>query len=265
MADETNPEIPAAPQEPAPRKPAARKPAAKKPAAPEEPMAAAAKPVEPAPAAPAEPTPAAPAEPVEPATPAIPVPPAEPAAPTAVVPEASAVPAATAAPAAPDAAAAYAAPPASPAGAPKRKIWPFVLGGGILVLILIIVGIVFAVGAVLGALGGDPKKTVTDYDLSFETADCELFQSTTTTEFQDNFFGEPLDCDRWVENAEALTVDGVYSYDVKVVISKTDGETAEVVTNETDSSGDEPVDYTLRYYLTKVDGHWLIGGIDNES
>jgi len=244
MADETNPEIPAAPKKPAARKPAApRKPATPKTPAPDA-------------AAPSTEAPAVPVVPVAPET----------------APAAAAVPeSATPTPAVPDVPSAAAGVPtteafSAPVAAPaKRKVWPFVLGGGIVVLILLIVGIVFAVTAVLGALGGDPKKAVTDYDLSFETADCELFQSTTTQEFQDNFFGEALDCDRWVENAKALTVDGEYQYDVKIVISKTEGDTAEVVTNETDTSSGDPVDYTLRYYLTKVDGHWLIEGIDNES
>ncbi len=250
MADETNPETPA-PKKPAARKPsttgpgaAPRKPAAKKPTA-------ATTPVEVAPAAPEA---AAAPEPVVPAVP-------EPVVPAVVVPEVPAEPAAPAAPVATPIDGTYPAPVATP----KRKVWPWVLGGGILLFVLLIAGAIIAVAAILGAFGGDPKKAVTDYDKSFETADCELFQSTTTTEFQDSFFGEKFDCARWVENAEALTVDGVYAYDVKIVISKTNDDTAEVVTQETDTSSGDPVDYTLRYYLTKVDGHWLIDGIDNES
>lgn len=149
--------------------------------------------------------------------------------------------------------------------APRRTIWPFVLGGGILLAVLVIGGLVLAVSAVLGVFGSDPKKSVTDYDLSFEKVDCELFQSVTTTSFQDAFFNEPFDCSRWVDNAESLTADGEYLYDVKIVISKTDGDTAEVVTQETDRTGESPQDYTLRYYLLKTEGRWLIDGINDEG
>ena len=155
---------------------------------------------------------------------------------------------------------AYAAPPAPK----KRKVWPFLVGGGV-VLILVIVGIIVGVVALLGAFGGDPKKTVTDYDLSFKNSDCDLFTSTTTDQFQDSFFGGDFSCDDFVENADALTVDGVYAYDVTVVISSIDGDTAEVVTNEVDSSTGEDVDFTLRYYLVKDGGNWLIDGIENET
>lgn len=186
---------------------------------------------------------------------------------TPAIPEMPAVPAAPSVPLAPTVAIAGA---TDGAGAgvvitPRRKIWPFVLGGGILVFIVVVVGVVLAAGSVLGAFGGDPKTTVVNYDLSFENADCKLFQSTTTEEFQNNFFEDGFDCAAWVDNAEALTVDGEYAYVVTVVISKANGDQAEVVTKETDSSSGDPVDYTLRYYLTKVDGRWLIDGIGNEG
>ncbi|MCU1412026.1 MAG: hypothetical protein JWR04_2733 [Rhodoglobus sp.] len=155
--------------------------------------------------------------------------------------------------------------PAAPAPVKKRKIWPFVLGGAILVFVLLIVALVVTVLTVFGALGGDPKKTVTDYDLSFKKADCALFQSTTTTEFQDGFFGKDFDCATWVDNAKGLTVDGEYAYSVRVVSSEVQGSTAEVVTDETDSTSGDPVDYSLRYYLVQTGGHWLIDGIDNET
>jgi len=155
--------------------------------------------------------------------------------------------------------------PAAPAPVKKRKIWPFVLGGAILVFVLLIVALVVTVLTIFGALGGDPKKTVTDYDLSFKNVDCELFQSTTTTKFQDGFFGEDFDCATWVDNAKGLTIDGEYAYSVRVVSSEVDGSTAEVITEEVDSTSGDPVDYSLRYYLVQTNGHWLIDGIDNET
>ena len=155
--------------------------------------------------------------------------------------------------------------PTAPAPVKKRKIWPFVLGGAILVFVLLIVALVVAVLTIFGALGGDPKKTVTDYDLSFKNSDCELFQSTTTTEFQDDFFGEAFDCGTWEDNAKGLTIDGKYAYSVRVVSSEVQGSTAEVVTDEVDSTSGDPVDYSLRYHLVQSNGHWLIDGIENET
>lgn len=156
--------------------------------------------------------------------------------------------------------------PEEAAPAPKRKIWPFVLGGAIVVFLLIVVGLVVLVLTIFGVLGGgDPKATVINYDQSFKKADCALFQSTTTTDFQDQFFGETLDCDQWIENAKALTIDGKYLYTVKVLSSDVEGTSAEIVTDEVDSTSGEPVDYSLRYYLVQTDGRWLIDGIDNET
>lgn len=164
------------------------------------------------------------------------------------------------------------APAPAPASAPDsvepssaRKIWPFVVGGAALVLVLVIAAIVVVVVTIVTALGSDPKKAVSDYDLSFKNADCALFQSTTTPEFQQAFFGGDLDCAQWEENARALTIDGVYQYEVQIVSSEIDGDSAEVVTEETDSSSGSATDYALRYYLTRSSGHWLVDDIDDET
>ena len=157
--------------------------------------------------------------------------------------------------------------PAAPAVAEARRarpLWPFVVGGGV-ILALVLTGIVIGVVSLLGAFGSDPKKAVTDYDLSFENADCDLFTGSTTQQFQDDFFGGTFDCEAFVTNADGLTVDGEYTYDVSVVISSVDGDTAEVVTNEVDTSAGDPVEFTLRYHLVKDGSRWLIDGIDNET
>jgi len=146
----------------------------------------------------------------------------------------------------------------------KRRLWPFIVGGAV-VLAAILTGLVIGVVTLLSVIGGSPSKTVTDYDLSFQNSDCELFTSTTTEQFQKDFFGGTFDCDAFVENADALTVDGVYSYDVTVVISSVKGETAEVVTTETDTSAGDPIDFSLRYHLVNEGGRWLIESIDNET
>ena len=147
--------------------------------------------------------------------------------------------------------------PAPPAPA-KRRLWPFIVGGAIVLAAIL-------TGLVLGVIGGSPAKTVTDYDRSFQMSDCELFTSTTTEEFQNDFFGGDFDCAAFAKNAEDLTVDGVYSYDVTIVISSIKGDKAEVVTTETDNSTGEPIDFSLRYHLVNEGGRWLIESIDNET
>ena len=148
--------------------------------------------------------------------------------------------------------------------AKKRRLWPYIVGGAV-VLALVVTGAVLGALALLATLGGDPAKTVTDYDLSFKNSDCDLFTSTTTEQFQNDFFGGEFDCDAFVKNADALTIEGEYSYDVTVVISSVDGDTAEVVTNEADTSTGESVDFTLRYRLVHEGGRWLVDAIDNET
>ena len=146
----------------------------------------------------------------------------------------------------------------------KRRLWPFIVGGAV-VLAAVLTGLVVGVVTLLSVVGGSPAKTVTDYDLSFQKSDCDLFTSTTTKQFQNDFFGGTFDCEAFEENAGTLTIEGVYSYDVSVVISSTKGDTAEVVTTETDNSTGDPVDFTLRYHLVNEGGRWLIEAIDNET
>lgn len=164
---------------------------------------------------------------------------------------------------------AYAAPAGDPLAAPpaprKRPIWPFVLGGAILVFILAVVGIVLAVLAVTGAFSGGPSKTVLEYDRAFKEADCALFLSTLSDGYEDSAFGGELDCAAWSDNAKNYTVDGEYVFTVKVTGTTVDGDEAQVTTHETDVSSGEPVEYDVRYYLVEEDGSWVIDNIADET
>lgn len=284
MADETTPEQPATPKKPAARTPAAPKttpakaPAAKAPAAPKAAAAKApaakapaakapaakkpaAKPTDAAAAAAESPAAAVPA-PVEPAPSAAP---AAPAAPVAATPVTSAPPAGAVPPTVPT----YAAPPADPALAPpaprKRKIWPFVLGGAILVFLLALTGIVFAVLSITGALTGGPQKTVLEYDRAFKEADCDLFLDTLSQAYEDSAFGGELDCAAWADNAKNYTIDGEYVFTVTVTGTTIENDEAQVTTHETDVSSGEPVDYDVRYYLVREGGDWVIDNIADET
>lgn len=145
----------------------------------------------------------------------------------------------------------------------KRRIWPFILAGGILVFLAIVVGAIVLIVNIVTGLTATPTKAVLDLDKAFATADCDLLISTTTQDFRDAYFSEgTFDCAAWEENANALTVDGVYAYEVTVNGSEIDGATAEVTTTEIDSTGEEPITFELKYTLVN-DGGWLVDYIEN--
>ncbi len=152
-----------------------------------------------------------------------------------------------------------------PVGPAKRKIWPFILGGGVLLLILIIVGVSLAVGALLSSTNGasSPAATVIAFDDSFKRTDCALFQATTTTDFQNGYFTDGFTCDEWEPIATGLHDNGVYHYTVVVNSTKISGDTADVTTSEKDTTPDDEQSYELDYRLVKGDNGWLIDSITN--
>jgi hypothetical protein len=176
-----------------------------------------------------------------------------------------AIPTPPAAGAAPEVVAASAPTEPFPAVPSKRKIWPFVLGGGVLLLILIVVGISLAVGALLSSTNGagSPAATVIAFDDSFKRTDCALFQSTTTTDFQNGYFTDGFTCDEWEPIATGLHDNGVYHYTVVVNSTKISGDTADVTTSEKDTTPNDETSYELDYHLVKGANGWLIDGITN--
>jgi hypothetical protein len=182
-----------------------------------------------------------------------------------VPPAPDSVPAVPTPPAEGAAPAVAAAAPEFPATPAKRRIWPFILGGGLLLLILIVVGITLAVGALLNAANGSgsPAATVIAFDDSFKRTDCALFQATTTTDFQNSYFTDAFTCDEWEPIATGLHDNGVYHYTVVVNSTKISGDTAEVTTSEKDTTPDDEQSYELDYSLVKGDDGWLIDSITN--
>ncbi|CAN5308917.1 hypothetical protein BH11ACT4_BH11ACT4_11330 [soil metagenome] len=191
--------------------------------------------------------------PVPPADDAVPAVPAQPA-------PASGVPGAPQAAGAETAAAEPAAAPAAPA---KRKIWPFILAGGLLLLVLLIVGVSVLVGTIIGTLvnGSSPSATVLAFDKSFKETDCTLFQKTTTSDFQSTYFDQEFTCDQWNSIATSLHDNGVYNYTVVVHDTKVSGDTADVTTTEKDTTPGGEQTYELDYRLVKTGGSWVIDGI----
>lgn len=145
--------------------------------------------------------------------------------------------------------------------AKKRAIWPWVLGGSILLFFGLVAGLAVLVITLLGS-AASPTRTVTDFDQAFAKVDCDLFESTTTPAFRDSFLGEAFSCAPWEQNAQGLQVDGEYAYSVVIKSSSISGDTATVSTTEVDSaSAETPTTYELSYTLVKTNGRWLIDSI----
>ncbi len=153
---------------------------------------------------------------------------------------------------------------AYPAPRPRRPIWPWILGGSILLTLVIVAGAIVAVTAFLSA-GAGAKRTVLDYDRAYETLDCPLVVSAVTTHFQESYLGDPFDCADWKDAAAQFTVDGVYEYSVVIISAREFGDTAEVRSIETDSTFDEAAVYHLTYSLVRESGHWLIDDVTDDD
>lgn len=194
--------------------------------------------------------------------PAVPVPPATSAAPA--VPVASAASAGEVVPPILNAPGESVVPPILNAPT-KRRIWPYILGGGVLLIILIIVGVSLLIGTILNAVGdsSSPGATVLAFDDSFKKTDCAEFTSTTTADFQASYFDEGFSCDQWEPIAEGLHDNGVYHYTVVVNDTKINGNAADVTTSEKDTTPGSEESYELDYRLLKSNGGWLIDSITN--
>ena len=196
------------------------------------------------PAAPSEPVPPIPAPSIpEPLAPPVPPPPA-PDAPTMVATEA----------------------PPSPmvAAPPRRRIWPWIVGGAAVVLIIIIVAVVLAVTTFLGTLAA-PSKAVTSFDNAYKNSDCTLYQATTTEEFRNASFNGSFDCGQFTDVADSFHDNGVYNYTLDIKSSSISNNTATVKTLEADTSPGEEQTYNLIYTLVRQDGKWVIDNLQEDS
>lgn len=212
-------------------------------------------------------TPAAPPVPPPPpvaAPPAPPVPPAPVAAPEPVAvpvpPPAPEIPAAIAPPT-PQVipAPVYSVPPPAAQAFPvkkKKKVWPWIVGIIGALVVLGIVAVVLFVTVLVKATQG-PRDTIDSFDKAWETADCDLLDSVTTSNYQDETgFG---DCAVFQDSAN--TYGGAQS--LKVISTDVVNSTATVVTHEV-YDGDS-AEYELTYTLVKDGSHWKIDHIDVAS
>ncbi len=192
------------------------------------------------------------------AAPDVPVPeapaPEAPSAMVAAAPEAPAVPA-----------------PAQPFGvqatgiesAPKkRKVWPWLVGAGVVILLLI-VGVIVAVTMFAKNVMDGPLQAVEDYDQAWQNVDCDLMQGATTAAFQErNGFA---DCATFEATAQPFA-DSLGTYTVDVNSTSIENNTAVIEAEETwtDKDGGVTV-YTYKYTLNKVGDTWLIESVEDIS
>jgi len=156
--------------------------------------------------------------------------------------------------------------PAAPAVVRKRPIWPWFVGGGLLLVILLIIGVSVLIAALVGGStsgANSPAATVLAFDQSFKTNDCKLFTSTTTKKLQDSYFDDGFSCDKWSEIAISLHDDKVYHYTVVINDTRVKGDIANVTTSEQDTTPGDEQSYDLDYRLIKQDGAWVIDAIQN--
>ena len=158
----------------------------------------------------------------------------------------------------------YAPPPSS-----KRvPVWPFIVGGAVLLLIVLGVIAAFAIPAYQqrqaeAQLARDEQAVedaVIAFDEAYESADCDDYEAVTDEDYREDWwqenFDEDYDCEAWEENAEGFTVDGDYTYSVEVDEVEVKGDRATVITTEESGEGESG---EFEYELERTDdGEWLI-------
>ena len=135
-------------------------------------------------------------------------------------------------------------PSAAPVGKPRKRVWPWVLGiGGGVVLVVIALVVVWGVFAVLGAVKG-PGDAVTALDSAWRDGDCAAMQKVTTAEVRASSGWDSCEA---FQAATPTTLDGLSLHVDSTSI--TNG-VATVTTTEDWADGAGP--HTGTYTLIKV-------------
>ena len=193
-----------------------------------------------------------------PAAPDLAVPPAPapvaPPAPPAPAPEpVAAPPAPVAVPAAPMPVSASIPPPPVAVAPKKRKIWPWILGIGIFLLVGVIVLVAVIVGVVMNATAG-PREAIDSFDQAWADANCQQMESVTTAAYRDATGYS--DCAVFEETATSLG--GATSLSVTSTEISNGVATVETVESYTGDS----TKYDVVYTLVQEDGAWLIESVE---
>lgn len=145
--------------------------------------------------------------------------------------------------------------------APRRLIWPWVLGAVLVLTSSVLVFIASFVVSDLAARLTESQdrdavaKTVIAFDAAYEDQDCLAFRALVNEDLADQLVDGGFGCAAWVEIAESLRVGGEYRYSVEVLEVRIHGDEASVYTEE--SAGESsPEDYY--YTLERSNSGWYI-------
>lgn len=144
----------------------------------------------------------------------------------------------------------------------KRKVWPWLVGAGVLILLLIAAVIVAVVMFAKNVMDG-PLQAVDDYDQAWQQVDCALIQGATTASFQErNGFD---DCATFEATAQPFS-DSLGTYTLNVNSTSINNDEATIIADETwtDTDG-EVTNYTYEYTLYKEGDVWLIDRVEDIS
>jgi hypothetical protein len=146
----------------------------------------------------------------------------------------------------------------------QRHAWPWLLGGGILLfLILAAAGIVMTF-ILMGGINGQasPADTVKQFDKAWQTSDCALVQSVTTTSYQKDLGFD--DCATFRTAAKSLA-DSTDNYTVTVSSVKIQNNEASVQTVESyfDIKNGQDGSTSYIYDLVNEGGKWVISGVSS--
>jgi len=152
----------------------------------------------------------------------------------------------------------------APPVAARRPAWPWLLGGGILLfLILAAAGIVMTF-ILMGSMNGQgsPADTVKQFDKAWQTSDCALVQSVTTATYQKNLGFD--DCTTFQAAAKSLA-DSTDNYTVAVGSVKIQNNEASVQTVESyyDVQNAQNGSTSYTYDLVNENGKWVISGVSS--
>lgn len=146
----------------------------------------------------------------------------------------------------------------------RRRVWPWFLGGGILLFLLLAAGGVLLMLSLTGVLGGQgsPGDVVKQFDKAWQTSDCGLVQSVTTTAYQKNLGFD--DCATFSAATKSLA-DSTNDYIVTVGSVQITNNQATVQTVESyyDVVKGQKGSTSYTYDLLNENGKWLISGVSS--
>lgn len=140
---------------------------------------------------------------------------------------------------------------------PRKRVWPWVLGIGGGILLLIIGLVTWGVVALIGVVTG-PVDTVNDFADAVDAGDCAAMEKTVTRSFLTTYGWD--DCGTFESDATSLATSSFNANESSIVNN------VATVTAEIRYAGDTDA-YIGTYTLIKEDGEWRVSAfsIDNSG